>query len=261
MIKSVEKCGSESKFFENYNNVKNMIITKIKETNEYQNFISMDISTYKYDGNRWNKKSHIYKPYNDGVIFISIDLIKANYHVMQFIHPKIVLETKNYNELISKFTDDPYLKNSKYIRQVIFGNLNPKRQQHIQKYIMGQIDRAIMSQCDISDNQICCSTANEITFKVLPNKLQITLKQIKDVMKKLPQFQHMIKYEIFKLHKIKETTFYIKEFENGTFNFKGIPKMFFAQCYKEYMKKELHEFDFIFEFEKQPCKLLKPLFR
>ena len=46
---------------------------------------------------------------------------------------------ENYKELVSKFTEIKPFIESKQIRQVIFGHLNPKRQQTIQKYMMNLV--------------------------------------------------------------------------------------------------------------------------
>lgn len=57
---------------------------------------------------------------------------------------RIVLGCETYQELLSKFTQNPYIFESKHIRQVIFGHLNPKRQQTIQKFLMQKVVTALV---------------------------------------------------------------------------------------------------------------------
>jgi ribosomal protein S17E len=49
------------------------------------------------------------------------------------------LNCETYKDLVSKFTDVVPFIESKKIRQVIFGYLNPKRQQTIQKFMMNEL--------------------------------------------------------------------------------------------------------------------------
>lgn len=63
----------------------------------------------------------------DGAFFFSLDLKKVNYHVLKFYYPNLVLNTHTYEDFIGQFTEFDYIRKSKYIRQVIFGNLNPKK--------------------------------------------------------------------------------------------------------------------------------------
>jgi len=255
---SIAKYKNEQLFFEQYNRIKDKIITAIKQTDAYNQFITIDIQKkYNYDGTKWNKRTQVYKPENDQQWFISLDLIKANYNSMQYVNPDLVLHTDNYRELMSQFTDDPYFLDSKYIRQVIFGNLNPKRQQHVQKYIMGQIDHTIIERCDIQLDWIDCSTADEITFRI-PRELicEYKIKIIEATHNYLPQFVHMIRVDVFQLHRIKDTKYYVKEFEDKSLEFKGVPKVFFAQYYKRFKQLSIVKEDLIFEYEKQMCTFL-----
>ena len=262
LLQAIENYGSEKNFIQKYHQIQEDIIKNIKETSAFEKYINLELDQYPYLGSQWHKKARVYRTENHNKQFISLDLIKANYFVMQFVDPNLVLNTKTYSELIGTFSDEPYFQNSKYFRQVIFGNLSPKRQQHIQKHIMGQIDQKIIEKCEIEADWIDCSTADELTIQI-PSKIDSNtlVEQINSTIKSdLKQFQHMIRIENYSLKQIKESNFYIKHHKNGQIQFKNVPKVYFAQCYKYYTRQPIEDWDLVFQYENHLAKFLNPVF-
>ncbi len=251
----------ESLFFEHYNAVKNKVIDAIKSSAAFNRFQEMNLERYDFSGSKWNKRSLVYQAQNHRTTFITIDLMKANFHVMQYVDPELVLGAKTYPEMLRPFTDEPYILGSKYIRQVIFGHLNSKRQQHVQKYIMGQIDQVLVKDYHINPESIDCSTADEITFRVEEGHLTSILQTIASAFQnELHVFYHMARVEPFVLHQLGSTSFFVKEFVGSDkVDFKGIPKVFFPQCFRYYYHEPCHEYDLVFEHEKRLARFLQPL--
>lgn len=157
--------SNESLFLENYYKTRNNIIDTILKSDSYKFFNSMDMKIFnikKYD----ISKSDVFKETNIGKTFISVDLVKANFQALKYIDKEIVLWCDTYEEFISKFTDSEYMKNSKYLRQVIFGKLNPSRHISVERHIMGLIMEIIKSNNEF-DELIPVSISNdEIVFEL-----------------------------------------------------------------------------------------------
>jgi len=117
---TVNTLGSIEQFFSKTKRVMDSIIDEISILEVYKKFNTDILEDYNVKLNI--PKQDIYNQSNDGRYFLSIDLKKANYNALKFYDKGLVLDTNNYNEFISKYTDLEYIKQSKYIRQVIYGN-------------------------------------------------------------------------------------------------------------------------------------------
>lgn len=127
----------EQDYFEEYNHVKDAAITSIKESEAYQRFNAEDMNKFTVIHKNLSNKD-IFKPTNTGRVFISIDMRKANFSSLHEYDKNIFLGTDTWEDFISQFTDNEHIINSKYIRQVILGNCNPKRHITYEKYLMDQ---------------------------------------------------------------------------------------------------------------------------
>ena len=72
----------------------------------------------------------------DGSKFISIDLRKANFQALKAVG---VIKDNTYEDFIKSMGGDDYIADSKYLRQVIFGKLNPSRQITVERYLTYQV--------------------------------------------------------------------------------------------------------------------------
>lgn len=102
-------------------------------------FNSMDMNRFAVS-NRPNVTSkNIYNGEAVGKKFISVDLNKANYQAMKYVNPDLVANTNTYAEFIESFGFSEamthYFIDSKYLRQVVFGQSNPKRQVIVETYM------------------------------------------------------------------------------------------------------------------------------
>jgi len=78
-------------------------------------------------------QKNLYIEQNIGKRFISIDMKSANFNIFRLLG---ILDFFDYSAFLSKFDSSDYLWKSKQLRQVIFGNLEPKTTVKIIKKIM-----------------------------------------------------------------------------------------------------------------------------
>lgn len=137
-VEELQKYNCEQDYFEEYNRVKDAAINDIKKSDGFQRFNEEDMSNYSVKYTNLPSKD-IFKPSNDKKLFISIDMRKANFSALRHYDSDIFEEADTWEEFIGKYTSNKHIINSKYIRQVILGNCNPKRQATYEKYMMDTI--------------------------------------------------------------------------------------------------------------------------
>lgn len=258
--KEIGKFDTEEQFLENLFVVRDTIITETKKLDAYQEFISIDMNRFAVKSDTSSKD--IFKANNVGKTFLSVDLKKANFQAMKYINPDLVFGANTYEEYIGKFTDSEYLKQSKYLRQVIFGNMNPRRQVTVEKYLMKQILDELLNfefVSNITGNLVSFSN-DELIFELSDTKLQTIFDCF--IADALPSFKFDIEVrtEIFKLSRIGDKPFYVKEFLEGGYEFKCIPKEYFPQVFKKYNNMEICDEDLYFIHNNEPCKFINPIF-
>lgn len=90
----LKKYHCEQDYFEEYNRVKDNAINDIKNTDAYQRFNQEGMNQYsiKYVG---LPSKDIFKPSNNGKLFISIDMKKANFSALRYYDKSIFRGGKN----------------------------------------------------------------------------------------------------------------------------------------------------------------------
>jgi hypothetical protein len=82
--------------------------------------------------------------YEEGKIYLSIDLKKANWQSVKWHDPVFINELGDtYEDMLDKFGVPEVFKHSKHFRQYIFGNLNPKKQMKMQRVILEHVIGAL----------------------------------------------------------------------------------------------------------------------
>lgn len=261
VIKS-EKYPTTQDYFDHYNQVKDNAIDYIKQTEGYQEFNSMDMNNYSVSSEyRGISTKDIFKNTNDGKIFISIDMIKANFSSLHYFDSTIFGSANYWEQFLYRFTDNSHILNSKYIRQVILGNCNPKRQITYEKYLMSEIIDIIYQHTDLYDKIVFFSN-DEIVLDVteLDNPSVREIHYIRTLISRYaPDILSMLKIEMFTLHKIKDASgFYKKVFEsdNIRIEFKCVDSHFLPQVIRKMKGEEIQESDKFFIFEGHLAKFL-----
>ena len=135
-----EYAGNPQIFIDGFYEVREKVIQWVKDNPAYQKFNNMDMNVYAVDKNKYKQRArNIYNEGNIGTRLISIDLRKANFQAMNYVDKEIMGNSDTYEDFIFKHTDVPLITQSKYFRQVIFGQLNPSRVFTVETYMVYQI--------------------------------------------------------------------------------------------------------------------------
>lgn len=213
-VNELQKYNSEQNYFEEYNRVKDAAITSIKESESYQRFNAEDMNKYAVI-NRNLPNKDIFKPTNDGRVFISIDMKKANFSSLHEYNKNMFGGVDTWEDFISQFTDNKHIIDSKYIRQVILGNCNPRRHITYEKYLMDKIITKLNKDISELYDRISFFSNDELVYDV-SNLNNLSLKNIAGLVVLLRSeleetFDIPFRIELFKLHRINNTDGYYKE--------------------------------------------------
>jgi len=246
----VENQGGEEGFFEQSNRVKGKIIDAISNKEAY-----LKLQNDRLDGcNTVNNVSqqNIYNMGNVGKTFISIDLRHANFNVFRVFDPDLVLGFDTYVDLVGSVTDFDYFKQSKYLRQVIFGNLLPKKQQRLQQKLMDDVITDLHRSAGITMKSFVSASSDEVVFEVNAAEaetLTLKVKAVLDQLRTSPLYDNL-RIESFRMKSIGDKSYFIKEnTSTGEVTFKGVPSLIFMQVYKHYYGLPLHPNDLVFYHE------------
>lgn len=254
-LEELQKYNCEQDYFEEYNRVKDTAILNIKNSEVYQRFNSEDMNKYRVTHENLPNKD-IFKPTNDGRTFISIDMKKANFSSLHHYSEDMFKDTfgvaNTWEEFIGKFTDNKHIINSKYIRQVILGNCNPKRHITYEKYLM---DMALtyLTEVYVSMDRVVFFSNDEIVIDITDMgepEQQLLAFQIGIGMKDMAV---PLKVELFVLHKIHGTDGYYKEIlnENGEkdIEFKCLDNYMMPFVIRHFLGEEVTDSDKAFYHE------------
>lgn len=153
--------GCVEKWLEYCASVRDNAINGVMETDEYKKFNSMDLSQYNFApicGER-----SCYTEETNGKRFLSIDLRKANFQALKYAG---VVSDATYEQFIHRFGGDDYIANSKYLRQAIFGKMNPSRQIKIEKYLMSKVYEVIKDVTEKYRFTIFSMNSDELIFAI-----------------------------------------------------------------------------------------------
>ena len=263
----LEKYDTEQEYFEYYNTVKDSVINMIKDNTEYMKFLNDDFADVRVvTKNITLGNKNLYIEGNQDKTFISIDMKKANFSALRHYSPAIFKNVETWEQYIGFFTPSEHIRNSKYIRQVILGACNPKRQITFEKYLMSKLTLNVLSKIDIKDKIVFFSndeiiiditdmTSQEIDnikqifneFAVVPIRIEDFI--LKGVYKKdlvFPQFNAN-----------DENIAYIKEVTDGTISIKKYQSLYLPMIIKTIKKGNIIDYDLIFDYNDNLCKLIE----
>lgn len=249
-LEELQKYNCEQDYFEEYNRVKDAAILSIKESEAYQRFNADDMNKYRVTHENLPSKD-IFKPTNDGKAFISIDMRKANFSSLHH-YSADMFGVNTWEEFISKFTDNQHIINSKYIRQVILGNCNPKRHITYEKYLMDILLTDLLEK-HISIERVVFFSNDEIVIDVSDmNKSRQVLLAF-NIEQYLKDASPKFKVELFTLYKIHGTDGYYKEIlnENGEkdIEFKCLDNYMMPFVIRHFLGEEVTDSDKAFYHE------------
>ena len=258
-LEGLQKYHCEQDYFEEYNRVKDAAILSIKESEAYQKFNEEDMNKYRVTYENLPNKD-IFKPSNDGKLFISIDMRKANFSSLYHYDNSMFSGTKTWEEFISKFTENKHIINSKYIRQVILGNCNPKRHITYEKHLMNEVLDVLIKEIGYWFDEIVFFSNDEIVIDMdnyadcIRNR-NITKSKLEEY------FDFPLNVELFYLHKINGTDGYykeiVKDINERSFEFKCLDNYMLPCVIRKFLGEEITDSDKIFYREGLLAKFIE----
>lgn len=188
--------SDEKEYFKYYNNVKHSIINSIKSNPEYQGFVNASCNCHLCA-----LKQDLYSEQNDDCFFISIDMKKANFSAMKYYSEGIFEGCETWERYVSKFTNSKHIMGSKYIRQVILGACNPKKQIQYEYCLMNILCDYIMRK--LSSIKIYSLDSDEILIEVPDKGYDFSLNELRDIVSSCPySVGELVRVEYFHLDNI-----------------------------------------------------------
>lgn len=242
--------------------VRDKAINGVMSTQEYYDFNTSDLSKYKLTKNI-GEHSH-YTAETNGRKFVSIDLKKANFQALKYVG---VINDDTYGNFIERFDGSDYIKDSKYLRQVIFGKMNPGRIVTVEKYLMERAmsiadevlppefklysqnsDELVYIQTGdfYGDIKIICAVIEKVIFE----KFNIEVRA---------EYVEVTKLPIVNCNGSNVDAFVRKNIITGEEVLKKASTTFYPQIYKLWKGLEIEDRDLVFYFEDQLCKFNNPL--
>ena len=246
-VEELQKYKNEQDYFEEYNRVKDDAINFIKSTESYQRFNNEDMNQYAIVNTGLPGKN-IYHPDNDGKTFISIDMKKANFSALRFYNASIFDHKVTWEEFLEKFTDNNHIIRSKYIRQVILGNCNPKKHITYEKYLMDMILNNLLEFIPL--NKIVFFSNDEIVIENNDNLFE-------NITKRLSHITIPLKVERFTLNRINGTNGYLKTNDNNVHEFKCLDGLYLPFVIRYLNEEEATENDKVFYHEGLLAKFIE----
>lgn len=264
--------GNVDQWLEHYGKIRDNIIFTIENSEEYKKFNNSNMSCYDVLDLGVGERS-IYTEETVGKTFLSIDLKKANFQALKYAS---VLNDNTYADFIYRMNGSQYFADSKYLRQVIFGKLNPKRQIKVEKFIVYKIHKLVFSKFFLNELKLIYPdsislwsfNSDEIIYLVNENYFNPTedfLESVEDFIKE--SYGIEIRAELVKISRLnivncngnKVDAYIRKNVFTGVETLKKASTTFFPQIWKLYKGLEIEEIDRMFYVENQIAIFKEPL--
>lgn len=297
ILQGVEKDfgGNPKAFIDSYFQGREALLQGILQSPWYDVFNKKDLQEYSATNKEFDyipeklPKNNIYNESKVGQYYLSIDMSRANYQALSSISPDFFTgvpvgpeEGKKPKELYDKWVDavigdkcpesvKNYIKKSKHLRVVVFGNTNPSRQMTIEKWMITKAAGPIKEF--IGDKgEIITRDNDEIIFALGPDPVEIDWKGLLEVRDRVTaEQQTYVNPQVFFLKSVEYKTVtdqsvraYLKEFSDGTYEMKGVTKNYMAQIYEDLhgIPPQPDDYDLLFYFEnREPVKFLNRITR
>lgn len=244
--------------------VRDAAIFGVIESDAYKRFNDSKNLLKEYDIKPKIGEHSLYSEETDGKFYVSIDLKKANFQALKFAG---ILNDSTYKDFISKYGGDDYIINSKYLRQVIFGKMNPSRTIKVEKYLVSEIEKIVNDY--FNEWKLFSMNSDEIVYDlndalILPS--EVSLKSIEDIIKSCVG-QIEVRAECVKITRLpivnvngNKVDAYVRTNINTNESvLKKASTTFFPQIYKLWKGMPIQDEDLYAYFEDQLVKFIEPL--
>ena len=179
-----------------------------------------------------------------------------------------VINDNTYSDFIDRFDGSDYIKNSKYLRQVIFGKMNAGRINTVEKYIMSKIMDLVGPIIPIGFD-LYSQNSDELVYKLNADGFVGDIKIICGAIEKVvldnmnievrAEYVEVTKLPIVNCNGNNVDAFVRKNLLTGEEVLKKASTTFYPQIYKLWKGMEIEDRDLVFYFEDQLCSFNKPL--
>ena len=249
--------------------VRDSAIVGTMSTEEYKTFNTCDMSKWDIPMGVPQVGEHsIYNEENDGRFFVSIDLKKANFQALKYAG---VINDDTYKDFIFRHGGNDYIADSKYLRQVIFGKMNPGRTIKVERYIMGKIYLLVQSFFESMGYELYSLNSDELIFSErnyamferegASKNIETVEKMIKDNIGIDARVEYIFvkRLDIVNANGNKVDA-YVKHLVNtGEETLKKASTTFYPQIYKLWTHQDINLLDRTFFFEDQLAVFSEPL--
>jgi hypothetical protein len=250
-------------FLEHRRIVKDKILSKILNSEAYKAMLVDKSPLENYTpivGSR-----EIYTQEQDGGMFISYDMIKANFQALRYVDPSIVNDCETWEKFVSIFTDIDYIAHAKQVRQEVLGKLNGKRLSAIEKRIANEFAKEYSQRLGTYGFSVFSIKTDEIIFKFNGSEKEFESFKASDTEFKGFKFR----VNKFKLHlRTFKRTFsdkLINVYEKEDYLnahrriLKCVPATYYPQVYKLLNGIEINASDRVFAYEHELCEFKTPI--
>ena len=224
-------------YMELYNSFKDDVISYIKGHESYSEFTITNYIFKSVPSINLYTEDHCGK-------WISIDLVSANFGVLRKFDRGMVRGKDTYKEFVETFDNGELFSESKSTRQVIFGNLNPKKLQNHQKYCLGTIVRFLNER--YSGLDVFSLGSDELVIRyddrVYRELCDVYLEEIEEL---IGTRVSVDRFELVKNTEFSEYGFVKVDMEGNFLDLVAVPKTFYAQAFKAYFGMGLNEMDMV----------------
>lgn len=260
-VKELQYYKCEQDYFEAYNNTKEKAITDIKKSEGYRRFCECDMNAFRIKNVNLPAKD-IYRTGNDRNVYIGIDMRKANFSALYHYAPDIFGGADRWESFIARYTSNMHIVNSKYIREVIFGNCNPRRHITYEKYLMDEFLTDCLAERKLfMPEQIKLFSNDEIMIDVTNLNSEECSNLFAQIQKRVSDSFIPLKAEIFILHKVSGTDGYYKEIirsgEEPEIVFKCLDNYMLPFVIRRILGQEIEENDKVFYHEGLLAKFIE----
>lgn len=245
----------EQTYFEYYNTIKDSIISHIKCKKDFIRFSEETFGAdYEYP------KRNLYIEDNDRRTFVSIDMKKANFSALNYYSGDIFDNCPSWEAFVEQFTNSKHIINSKYIRQVIFGACNPKKQIQYERFLMNQLLQDMIKQI----NTLYVYSLGEDEILLYTEDCGYSMKKLSEAVNSSP-IGKLVRITIFDLEHINGTNGWLKTIydigeraaSEDTIEFKCLDAEIYHQIVKHYYNDVITDNDLVFYHNGKLAKFLK----
>jgi hypothetical protein len=252
--------GDANLFLTHYYQVRDNMINGILNCPKYKDFLDADMKAFGIcDKLKNTLRGNVYNSDNIGKYFLSIDLHKANFQALKFFDETLVQNTNSYDDYVKHYTKSEYIRNSKYTRQVVFGNCNPSRQITIEKHLVSlfyenfEYSDDILKLVRFNNDEIVFEIIDDISEQLLMNGI---CKTIRNAVWKSGVY---VTYSVYKLEAMclhsekknedRKLNFVLYDLIQEKYKFKDVPQTYYAITHKLFNNIPLQKEDYYFRYE------------